>query len=127
MRGTQARRGSLGANSAPMSSAETCLIASATSARPAGVSRRSPGSVSAVLSRSLRWKTRSIATAASTRVGPLTRAIKAATTSPTPPAIANGNQSGPGRECPTPFSTAITTATTASAAPQLQTAAARNR
>ncbi len=83
--------------------------------------------VNAVLSRSFRWKAWSIATAASTRLGPVNRAIRAATTSPNAPAIANGAHSGPGTTTlGANVSTAITTAVASSAAPRHQTSAPRN-
>ena len=81
-----------------------------------------------MLSRSLRWKTRSIATAASTRLGPLEQRDQRRDDQPDAP---GDRERQPVRaraaRGPRAFSTAIATATTASAAAQHQTSADRNR
>ena len=125
--GSQDRFGRLRPNRSETSRSATWRTASATSARPAGVSRSSPGRVNAVLSRSLSPNARSNATAASVRSGPVKAAISPATTSASPPPIANGHQVAPGTgTCPS-FSTPRTTVASARPAARHQTEVVRNR
>ena len=124
---SQARRGSRSPNSAATSRSATLRAASAIKARPAGVWRRSSGRVIAELSRSLRRNTRSIATAASRRLGPVITAMPVAIARPSVPATAKGSQSGPGIERLRIFSPPMTPATSASAIAHDQTSVVTNR